>query len=112
MIFGFWNDFLFHSFFLIAFSLQLCFLSGFAFYSSTFVPDLDLDHRSRMEEARVESGLEERELSEELARIQETIAAPPMLKLARRATLAVDGEQESSWIQTELKRIDKREGRW
>uniref|UniRef100_A0A7N0UAA2 DOG1 domain-containing protein n=1 Tax=Kalanchoe fedtschenkoi TaxID=63787 RepID=A0A7N0UAA2_KALFE len=70
------------------------FKPGLAFHLvTTFVPDLEAGQRSRLEEARAESRLEERELSEELARIQETIAAPPMLELARRAAVAVDGEQ-------------------
>ncbi|CAM8955371.1 unnamed protein product [Rhodiola kirilowii] len=69
------------------------FKPGLAFHLvKTFVLDLNDDQRLKIEQARKESRLEERDLMEELTRIQETIAAPPIYEMARRAATAVDGE--------------------
>ncbi|CAM8949334.1 unnamed protein product [Rhodiola kirilowii] len=73
------------------------FKPGLAFHLvKTFVLDLNDDQRLKIEQARKESRLEERDLMEELTRIQETIAAPPIYEMARRAATAVDGGVESA----------------
>uniref|UniRef100_A0A7N0TPD1 DOG1 domain-containing protein n=1 Tax=Kalanchoe fedtschenkoi TaxID=63787 RepID=A0A7N0TPD1_KALFE len=57
-----------------------------------FVTDLSEEQRGRIEEVREMTKEEEKALADELARIQETVAAPPVVELARRAATAVDGE--------------------
>lgn len=54
------------------------------------VGDLSEDQVERMERLKSETRVEEKELGDELARIQETVAAPPILEVARR--VARNGE--------------------
>ncbi|CAH1418718.1 unnamed protein product [Lactuca virosa] len=51
---------------------------------SKSVEDLSGDQVERMERLKAETMVEEKELGDELARIQESVAAPPILELARR----------------------------
>ncbi|KAJ7958863.1 Transcription factor [Quillaja saponaria] len=56
------------------------------------IEDLTAEQKQRMERVKVETRREERELTETMARVQETVAAPPMLGLARRAGRLMGGE--------------------
>ncbi|KAK7844544.1 hypothetical protein CFP56_010739 [Quercus suber] len=53
------------------------------------------DQTLGMEEVKAETGKKERELTETLVRLQESVAAPPMLALARRVGRLMDGEISS-----------------
>lgn len=66
------------------------------------VGELSEDQRRRMNELQEETRTEERLLSDELARIQETVAAPPLMELARQAGRRRDGEILGSDSVTEL----------
>ncbi|KAK9270514.1 hypothetical protein L1049_026095 [Liquidambar formosana] len=57
--------------------------------------DLSADQAERMERVRVDTRREERELTEAMARLQENMAAPPLLDLARRVGRLVNGEVTS-----------------
>ncbi|CAM8966668.1 unnamed protein product [Rhodiola kirilowii] len=54
--------------------------------------DLSAEQRVRIEEVKRLTKAEEKELADEQARIQETVAAPPVVELARRVVRSVDGE--------------------
>lgn len=54
--------------------------------------DLSLEQVARLEELKAEVRRKERDLTEAMASLQETVAAPPIVGLARRAGRLVDGE--------------------
>ncbi|PWA54370.1 transcription factor [Artemisia annua] len=61
------------------------FKPGLAFrIVSSSVDDMDTDQVERMERLTVETKAEERELENEMARIQESVAAPPIVEVVRR----------------------------
>ncbi|KAK2980020.1 hypothetical protein RJ640_020046 [Escallonia rubra] len=70
------------------------FKPGLAFrMMASLVDDLSEEQGRRMDRLKEETKAEERELANELARIQESVAAPPMVELARRGGRPpVDGE--------------------
>ncbi|XP_010277361.1 PREDICTED: transcription factor HBP-1b(c38)-like isoform X2 [Nelumbo nucifera] len=57
------------------------------------VGDLSQDQVQWMETLRAETSAEERQLEEELARLQESVVAPPLSELLRRRGRAVNGEE-------------------
>lgn len=59
---------------------------------ATAVDDMTEDQKQRMEQLRDEINAEERELGNEFARIQESVAAQPLMELARRLGSPIDGE--------------------
>jgi hypothetical protein len=59
------------------------------------VKDLKDEQARRMEEVKAETKNGEKELTETLARLQESVAAPPMVALARRIGRVMDGEISS-----------------
>lgn len=56
------------------------------------VNDLKAEQTLRMEEVKVETVKKEKELTETLARLQESVVALPMLALARQVGRLMDGE--------------------
>ncbi|XP_043697222.1 protein ZW2-like [Telopea speciosissima] len=61
------------------------------------VKDLSEEQKQCLDRLRAETRVEEKQLSDELARVQESVAAPPLLELIRRGRRLVDGE----WRQAE-----------
>ncbi|GJX73053.1 DOG1-like protein 4 [Tanacetum coccineum] len=62
------------------------FKPGLAFrVANNCVDDLDGDQVERMERLATETKAEERELENEMARIQESVAAPPIVEVVRRS---------------------------
>uniref|UniRef100_A0A2N9GWC9 DOG1 domain-containing protein n=1 Tax=Fagus sylvatica TaxID=28930 RepID=A0A2N9GWC9_FAGSY len=59
------------------------------------VKDLTDEQTRRMEEVKAETKNGEKELTETLARLQQSVAAPPMVALARRIGRIMDGEISS-----------------
>ncbi|CAM8892190.1 unnamed protein product [Rhodiola kirilowii] len=57
-----------------------------------FVTNLSEEQRGRIEKLKELTRAEEKELADELAMIQENVAAPPVVELAKTAARAVDGE--------------------
>lgn len=69
------------------------FKPGLAFrLVSDSVPDLSADQRLSMTRLMEETRLEERALNDKLAKIHESVAAPPLIDLTRRHSRFVDGE--------------------
>lgn len=57
------------------------------------ITDLTIDQLQRLETLLEETKAEEKELTNELARIQESVAAPPLMNFARRAgRVLTDGD--------------------
>ncbi|KAJ7965841.1 Transcription factor [Quillaja saponaria] len=56
------------------------------------IEDLTVEKKRTMERVRIETSREERELTKTMVRVQETVAVPPLLGLARRAGRLLDGE--------------------
>ncbi|KAL7169627.1 hypothetical protein ACSBR2_034628 [Camellia fascicularis] len=65
--------------------------------------ELTADQRRRMEELATETKAAEREVAEELARVQESVAAPPILEVARREGRK-DGEVREAEVVEGLRR--------
>lgn len=59
------------------------------------VNDLTVEQTLRMEEVKAETMKKERKLMETLARLQERVAVPPMLALARQIGRLMNGEISS-----------------
>lgn len=57
------------------------------------VDDLSREQSERVEMLRMETKTEERELENELVAIQESVAAPPIVKVSRRENFPVNGDQ-------------------
>lgn len=71
------------------------FKPGLAFRLVTdSVNDLSEEQRQRMNRLLNETKAEERALNDELAKIQESVAAPPMLDAMKRRGQSVDGEEQ------------------
>ncbi|KAE8099188.1 hypothetical protein FH972_017191 [Carpinus fangiana] len=69
------------------------FKPGLAFRLVTnAVDDLSEDQRQRINKLMGETKMEERAFGHELAKIQESVAAPPLLELARRGWRLANGE--------------------
>ncbi|XP_041027079.1 protein ZW2-like [Juglans microcarpa x Juglans regia] len=69
------------------------FKPGLAFrLISNSVDDLSEDQHQRMNRLMEETKVEERALNHELAKIQERVAAPPLLEILRRGRRSIDGE--------------------
>ncbi|PRQ42914.1 putative transcription factor TGA like domain-containing protein [Rosa chinensis] len=69
------------------------FKPGLAFrLVSDSVPDLSADQRVRMTRLIEETRVEERALDDKLAKIHESVAAPPFVDVARRHARCLDGE--------------------
>ncbi|XP_042510058.1 protein RESPONSE TO ABA AND SALT 1-like [Macadamia integrifolia] len=56
------------------------------------VKDMSEEQKQRLDMVRAETKAQEKQLSDELARVQESLAAPPLLELMRRGRRLVDGE--------------------
>lgn len=66
------------------------------------VGELSEDQRRRMEELEEETRTEERSLNDELARVQESLAAPPLMQLVREAARLTEGPVRSDAITESL----------
>ncbi|KAI3677534.1 hypothetical protein L6452_36798 [Arctium lappa] len=69
------------------------------------VDDLSKEQTERMEVLRSETKAEERELENELARIQESVAAPPIVQVARKENLPVDGEYDTADMESVMETL-------
>ncbi|XP_050227204.1 protein ZW2-like [Mercurialis annua] len=54
--------------------------------------DLTPEQSERIQQLKIETRIQERALTEAMARIQESLAAPPILGLTRRSARLIDGE--------------------
>lgn len=68
------------------------------------VNDMTEDQTRRLNQLKDETRAEETELANELARIQESVAAPPIMEMARRFGSTVDGEVRNAEIALEAMR--------
>ncbi|KVH94804.1 protein DOG1-like 4 [Cynara cardunculus var. scolymus] len=69
------------------------------------VDDMSKEQSERMETLKVEMKTEERELENELARIQESVAAPPIVEVARKDNLPVDGEYDTADMESVMETL-------
>ncbi|KAI3788682.1 hypothetical protein L2E82_01455 [Cichorium intybus] len=65
------------------------------------VEDLSEDQVERIERLKAETRADEKELGDELARIQESVAAPPILEVARRMA----GERECAEVDSAMETL-------
>ncbi|GFP94500.1 transcription factor hbp-1b(c38) [Phtheirospermum japonicum] len=83
---------------LSSFERSLLWVSGyrpsmiFPIIEKSVAADLSGEQRRRMEELRLETRRREREINEAMARVQETVAEPPLCGLMKRFGMLVDGE--------------------
>ncbi|XP_071722743.1 protein ZW2-like [Rutidosis leptorrhynchoides] len=82
---------------LSSFEKSLCWIGGFRpsvvfNLISGSIKDLSTEQEQRIEQLKAETKMEERKLTETMAEIQESVAGPPLLTLARKFRALVDGE--------------------
>lgn len=71
-----------------------------------YLVDLTPDQRQRIEQVKYEARRQERALTETMAKIQESLASPPILNLARRHGRLIDGEVSEMEAAVEMLKMD------